>query len=136
LKDLPNVRLLGHKAYSELPAYLNCFNVAVIPFKNNELTRGVNPVKLYEYLAAGKPVVSSDLPEVRSFQPLVSIAGEPDQFVKKIEEELAADSPGKAAERLRVAGLNSWEARADAAVDIIGRCRNGSGHAGESNYRG
>jgi glycosyltransferase involved in cell wall biosynthesis len=136
LKDLPNVRLLGHKAYSELPAYLNCFNVAVIPFKNNELTRGVNPVKLYEYLAAGKPVVSSDLPEVRSFQPLVSIAGEPDQFVKKIEEELAADSPEKAVERLRVAGLNSWEARADAAVDIIGRFRTGSGHAGESNYRG
>ncbi len=130
LKDLPNVRLLGHKAYSELPAYLNCFNVAVIPFKINELTRGVNPVKLYEYLAAGKPVVSSDLPEVRSFQSLVSIAGEPDQFVKKIEEELAADSPEKAVERLRVAGLNSWEARAAAAVDIISRFRTGKRFAG------
>ncbi len=125
LKTLPNVRLLGHKAYSELPSYLNCFDVAVIPFKINELTRGVNPVKLYEYLAAGKPVVSSDLPEVRPFRPLVSIAGEPDQFVRKIEEELAADSPEKAAERLRVAGLNSWEARAAAAVDIISRFRTG-----------
>jgi len=125
LKTLPNVRLLGHKAYSELPSYLNCFDVAVIPFKINELTRGVNPVKLYEYLAAGKPVVSSDLPEVRPFRPLVSIAREPDQFVRKIEEELAADSPEKAAERLRVAGLNSWEARAAAAVDIISRFRTG-----------
>ena len=135
LKGLPNVRLLGHKAYSELPAYLNCFNVAVIPFKINELTRGVNPVKLYEYLAAGKPVVSSDLPEVRPFLPLVSIAGEPEEFVKKIEEELAEDSPGKAVERLRVAGQNSWEARAAAAVDIISQFRTGSGFTGKSNYR-
>lgn len=123
LKDLPNVRLLGHKAYSELPAYLKGFDVTVIPFKINELTQGVNPVKLYEYLAAGKPVVSSDLPDVRPFLPLVSIAGDPDEFVKKIEEELAGDSPEKAAERVRVAGLNSWEARAGAAVEVIEQYR-------------
>ncbi|MEG3072228.1 MAG: glycosyltransferase [Candidatus Syntrophopropionicum ammoniitolerans] len=69
LDSLPNVRLTGHKPYSVLPAYLKGFDVTVIPFKINALTTGVNPVKLYEYLAAGRPIVSSDLPEVRAFRP-------------------------------------------------------------------
>jgi len=134
LKALPNVRLLGHRAYSGLPAYLSCFDVAVIPFKINELTLGVNPVKLYEYLAAGKPVVSTDLPEVRPFRPLVAIAGDPVEFVRKIEEELAADSAEKAAARMRAAELNSWEARAAAAVDMISRFRDGGGSAGKAKF--
>lgn len=127
LAALPNVRLLGRKDYGELPAYLKSFDVAVIPFKLNELTLGVNPVKLYEYLAAGKPVVSSDLPEVRPFSPLVSIARDPDEFVKKVEQELAGDSPEKTAGRLRVAEQNSWEARALAAEEAVQSCREHGG---------
>jgi len=123
LAALSNVRLLGRKNYNRLPAYLKHFNVTVIPFKLNELTRGVNPVKLYEYLAAGKPVVSSDLPEVRPFGPLVAVAHDPDEFVKKVEEELAANSPEKVTERLRVAEQNSWEARAAAAEEVIEKYR-------------
>lgn len=119
LAALPNVRLLGRRNYSLLPAYLKGFDVTVIPFKINELTRGVNPVKLYEYLAAGRPVVSSDLPEVRPFGPVVAVARDPGEFVKKVEEELAGDSPEKVARRLRVAEENSWEARAAAAEEVI-----------------
>ncbi len=126
LKELPNVRLLGHRSYSDLPAYLSSFDAAVIPFKINELTLGVNPVKLYEYLAAGKPVVSSDLPEVRPFRPLAAIAGDPGEFVRKIEEELSADSAEKAVARARAAALNSWEARADAAAKMISSFREGA----------
>jgi len=119
LAALPNVRLLGRRDYSELSAWLKGFDAAVIPFRIDELTRGVNPVKLYEYLAAGRPVVSSDLPEVRPFAPAVAIARNPAEFVSRLEEELAADSPEKAAARLALAERHSWEARAAAVEKTI-----------------
>lgn len=123
LNSLPNVRLLGRRAYAALPAYLKCFEAAVIPFKINNLTTGVNPVKLYEYLAAGRPVVSSDLPEVRAFRPYAAIAGNAEEFVTRLEEELASDSPGKKAERIEIAGQHSWKARAETAVEAVEQFR-------------
>jgi glycosyltransferase involved in cell wall biosynthesis len=124
LSSLPNVLLPGRRPYSELPAYLGCFDIAVIPVRINSLTTGVNPVKLYEYLAAGRPVVSSDLPEVRAFRPQVAIAKSSTEFVSRLEEELAADSPGKRAERLLIAGQHSWKARAEAAAEAVEQFRN------------
>lgn len=62
---LPNIRYLGLKSYDALPQYLHHSNVGMIPFKRNSITRATNPVKMYEYLAAGLPVVSSNLPEVQ-----------------------------------------------------------------------
>ncbi|MDD4239005.1 MAG: glycosyltransferase, partial [Desulfotomaculaceae bacterium] len=121
LRALPNVHLLGRKSYATLPAYLKGFDLALIPFKINELTRGVNPVKLYEYLAAGKPVVSSDLPEVCPFQPAIAVYRNQSEFLKKMEEELAGDSPQKAAGRLRLAEENSWQARAADIEEEIAR---------------
>ena len=123
LAAFPNILFLGHRDYRLLPSYLKGFDVAVIPFQINELTRGVNPVKLYEYLAAGKPVVSTDLPEVRAFRPVVTLAPSPGQFVKRLEEELAGDSPEKAAGRLQMAEQHSWEARANAVETQIERHR-------------
>jgi len=67
LKRHDNIHLLGRKPYAELPRYLKAFTVGVIPFVLNELTLNVNPIKLREYLSAGLPVVSSDIPEVRSY---------------------------------------------------------------------
>ncbi|OPZ71425.1 MAG: putative teichuronic acid biosynthesis glycosyltransferase TuaH [Firmicutes bacterium ADurb.Bin456] len=119
LAAFPNIHLLGHRDYRLLPSYLKGFDATVIPFRINELTRGVNPVKLYEYLAAGKPVVSTGLPEVRAFGEVVSLAGTPSEFVQRLEEELASDSPEKVAARLRIAREHSWEARAGAVSEQI-----------------
>src|SRR5262249_39293502 len=74
LRALPNVRLLGQKPYATLPAYCRAFDVGVIPFRVDELTVRANPLKLREYLAAGLPVVSTDLPEVRKYAGLVRLA--------------------------------------------------------------
>lgn len=123
LKGLPNVHLLGRRDYRELPAYLKGFDVATVPFKINELTLGVNPVKLYEYLAAGLPVVSADLPEVRPFAPLVAVARTPEEFAGAVKEALAGDSPGKVSERLEVAARHSWQERALAAAEAVARAR-------------
>jgi glycosyltransferase involved in cell wall biosynthesis len=67
IERLPNVKLLGRKPYEALPNYLKGFDVGIIPFKLNELTRNVNPIKLREYLSAGLPVVSTDMFEVARF---------------------------------------------------------------------
>src|SRR5262249_58655080 len=65
LRSLPNVHFLGRKPYAQLPAYCRGFDVALMPFKLNELTLNANPLKVREYLAAGLPGVSTDIPQVR-----------------------------------------------------------------------
>lgn len=86
LKELPNVVLSGEAPHSELAAHLADFDVALIPFLVNELTVAANPIKLYEYLSFGLPVVSTRLPEVEMFGDLVYIAGGPEDFARKVEE--------------------------------------------------
>ncbi|MFS0728085.1 glycosyltransferase family 1 protein [Paenibacillus sp. 1P07SE] len=65
-RTIPNLLYIGYKHYQELPAYMYYFDVCLIPFKINEITVAANPVKMYEYLASGKKVLATDLPEVRN----------------------------------------------------------------------
>ena len=74
VRRLGNVKLLGERPYAELPAYLQQFDAAIIPFKMTELTQSTNPVKLYEYLSAGVPVVASPMPELVAVGDLVYLA--------------------------------------------------------------
>jgi glycosyltransferase involved in cell wall biosynthesis len=90
-RDLPNVHFLGRKPYQELPAYCQQFDVGLIPFQLNELTRAVNPIKLREYLAAGLPVVSTPLPEVKFCEHLVGVASGAEAFVAAIQKSLDGD---------------------------------------------
>ena len=91
-RKLPNMHFLGRKPYAELPAYCRQFDVGLIPFKVNELTRAVNPIKLREYLAAGLPVISTSLPEVKRYGHLAKIADTPDAFISAVESSLTEDS--------------------------------------------
>ena len=84
LRSLDNVHLVGRQPYASLPAYLSRFDVGIIPFQLTTMTRNVNPIKLREYLAAGLPVVSTNLPEVRRMTPHVTIASTPDAFAQAI----------------------------------------------------
>jgi len=83
-----NMHFLGRRPYASLPAYCRCFDVGLIPFKVNELTKSVNPIKLREYLAAGLPVVSTPLPEVQGRMPFTVTAAGGEGFVKAIERLL------------------------------------------------
>ena len=107
----PNVLILGHRPYRDLPAYLKAFAVAVIPFRLNGLTRAVNPVKLYEYLAAGAPVVATDLPEVRPFVPAVAVGPNAPEFVALVRAAVARGPEAGREARLALARANSWEER-------------------------
>lgn len=89
LKDLRNVHFLGHKDYSVLPRYLHHFDVTIIPFKVTELIRSTNPIKVYEYLAGGKSVVATDIPELEGM-PYVYISKTPEDFVRNIDLAIKA----------------------------------------------
>lgn len=81
---IPNIKYLGYKSYDELPAYLRASTVCIIPFLLEEVTLATNPIKMYEYLAAGKPVVSTDLPEARN-APGVFIGKSHEAFLGKLQ---------------------------------------------------
>ncbi len=111
-EKLPNVRFFGEKPYEELPLYLRDFDVAVIPFRMVELTRCTNPVKLYEYMAAGKPVVAAPMPEVIDATDLVYIADDARSFGDRIAQALAEDSPALRTRRQEWARAHTWASRA------------------------
>jgi glycosyltransferase involved in cell wall biosynthesis len=95
---LANLHFLGRKPYEDLPAYCRQFDVGLIPFKINELTRAVNPIKLREYLAAGLPVVSTPLPEAKAYGRLVEIADSAGTFADAVDRALAdVRQPGERA---------------------------------------
>lgn len=118
-KGLKNLYITGKRSYYELPNIIKAFDVCMIPFKINKLTESTNPVKLYEYLAAGKPVVSTPIPEILKFKDIVKTAGSPQGFVKAIEECILSDSPEQVEKRLGVARENSWEKRIEVMEGII-----------------
>ena len=111
LVGLPNVYLLGEQPYEILPDYLAAFDVACIPFRLSDLTRATNPVKFYEYLCAGKPIVSVRLPELAEHAEYVYFADGPDEFVDAIARGLAEGDDRQAGRRIDVARANTWEMR-------------------------
>jgi glycosyltransferase involved in cell wall biosynthesis len=115
----PNIRLLGRRAHDELPAVLRGGDAAIIPYALNELTRSIFPMKVYEYLAAGLPVVSVPLPALESVEG-VAFAATAEQMAAAIERELAADGPERRAERSRLASGHSWERRIEEIEAALG----------------
>lgn len=111
LRSRPNVHLLGPRPYAELPRYLKGFDVGIIPFKPVEVARKADPIKLYEYLAAGLPVVATDIPGLGRFADLVEIAREPPQFVRALELASVDWSAERVARRMAEGRRHTWEAR-------------------------
>jgi glycosyltransferase involved in cell wall biosynthesis len=110
LERLPNVHLLGRKPYGALPAYCKGFDVALMPFRVNELTLNANPLKAREYLAAGLQVVSTAIPEVEAIGSC-RIGRDRESFLLEVEQALL--DPGPRAERSEAMRGESWEARLD-----------------------
>jgi GT2 family glycosyltransferase len=115
-----NVTFVGERPYGELPFHLYGFDVCLMPFKVIPLTLATNPVKVYEYLAAGRSVVSVDLPELRQFGDLVFTAKDHDEFVAKVKRALAEPSDEQAvARRQEFASRQTWRHRATALADAF-----------------
>jgi glycosyltransferase involved in cell wall biosynthesis len=111
LQGMQNVFLLGEKPYELLPAYLHRFDVCIIPFKKLQLTEATNPVKLFEYLSAGKSVVATNLDELRYYQEYVRLAFSVNEWLNALELALEDNAPAIVEKRLRFARQNTWEER-------------------------
>jgi len=113
MKGLSNIHLLGEKAHSELPAFLSNFDVCIIPFKQSPLTQAVNPVKLFEYLSAGKPVISTRLEEISHYKDYVRLAETTQEWETAIEKSLLEEKTDALLERrFEFARNNTWGKRA------------------------
>jgi len=121
LARLQNVRWVGPKPYAELPGYVAAFDVGVIPYVSNAYTRSCFPLKLYEYLAAGKPVVASGVPELAGMEPDVSLVGGAGAFVEAVEDALTRVADRDLARRRALAARNSWETKTDRQLELVQR---------------
>jgi glycosyltransferase involved in cell wall biosynthesis len=114
LKSLKNVYLMGPRPHHELPGYSQHWNASLLPFKNNAQIQACNPLKLSEYLAAGKPVVSTPFPALRPYRKLISIADSENSMIEALENCRLSGKNNAFSGRLRdsVSG-SSWQAKAD-----------------------
>lgn len=124
LDGLSNVHLLGHRPYSRLPEFLRGFDVALLPFVNNELTVNANPLKLREYLAAGLPVIASPIPEVVRYAGLVALASTPDEYEREVLAILNRGESGPSAARSEKMASESWDAKVEEIEELLRRTNN------------
>ncbi len=108
LKEPKNIYFLGRKNLRVLPNYLKGLDVCLNPFRLNELAKRVNPLKVYEYLAAGKPVVSVDMPAIRQFEGIIMFAHSKEDFINLIDEALGENQLSLREKRLEVVRDYSW----------------------------
>lgn len=119
LRCLPNVELAGEIPHRDVPAFLRGLHALVVPFLDLPLTRAVDPVKLYEGLAAGLPVVSRPLPALQRWpEPLVYCAAD-GSLLEPLERALAQDGPAAARLRRRAVAAQTWRARADTLLALV-----------------
>lgn len=121
LLDLPNVRHLGVIDYADLPRQAIWFDIGLIPFKINELTCRVHPIKALEYLALGLPTVSARMPDLAEFAETIRFASTADEWLVQIERALLGESRSDEAIRPRraAAAPHDWDARAATVVAEI-----------------
>jgi glycosyltransferase involved in cell wall biosynthesis len=117
LRSCGNIFLTGQVPYRQLPQYMRAFDVCITPHRMSEFTESLNPIKLWEYLAAGKPIVSTDVAGFRDYRHLVRIARGADEFVAAIHQALGE---GNALWQTRrdEAARHSWRARVDQ-IEVI-----------------
>lgn len=121
VQALPNVHFLGHKSVAELPAYLHAGDLCLIPYKCNEWTRHISPLKLYEYLATGLPILSTDIPAARPFTGVIWLAETMAEFAAALPAALAADSPNRRRRQQEIARQHTWDNRIEALSTAISR---------------
>ncbi|WON74100.1 glycosyltransferase [Nitrosospira sp. Is2] len=119
LESMPNVHLIGRKPYAEMPHYLYRFDVCLIPFRVYNVTHAVDPVKFYEFMSAGKPVVSVPLEEMKVYEEFVYFANSPEEFIEKIELGLDERALELVTSRVELARANDWKNRFDDTLRAI-----------------
>jgi glycosyltransferase involved in cell wall biosynthesis len=119
LKKYKNIYLLGRKPYQKIGNYIHQFDVAIIPYKLTEFIKFTSPLKLYEYLATGKPVVTTPIPQTEQFSHLIYLAKDYREFNEKIQKALNENKKEMAQLRIKIAEENSWKKRYEEMINLI-----------------
>jgi len=119
LSCLPNVHFLGRKKNHELPAYCRAFDAALMPFTQTAMTDSVNPIKMYEYLAAGLPIVSTPLPEAKRFSDVIELTASPEAFAKACDKVLADDYAGRREDISLMVKGESWVSKVETLSQLV-----------------
>lgn len=119
IKAQSNVYFLGKKKYEELPNYLKGIDVAILPRVLNPHTESMNPLKFWEYLAAGKPIVSTALKQAGILQDVVLISKDYPDFLKNIEKVLTENNYNRIQKGIQIARRNSWDNTTRIAVAVL-----------------
>ena len=119
IEDIANVHVIPPVPYRDLPAYLEKFTVATIPFVVSELTNSVSPLKLFEYMAGGKQIVTTAMKECLQYEGLL-IAYRPEEYVEKVREAIQLAGNANYIQMIKRLGLeNSWMSKANHLADEI-----------------
>jgi glycosyltransferase involved in cell wall biosynthesis len=121
LRALPNILCPGPVVYESLPHWARAFDVCIMPYRQTPFAANANPLKLREYLATGKPVVSVRLPEVESLAGFVEIADTPRQFLEATERALTPEPDERQQARLKFISQMTWENRAEDTIRVVER---------------
>jgi len=121
LRSRGNVHLTGPVPYGQIPDYMRAFDVCITPHRMTAFTESLNPIKLWEYLAAGKPIVSTDVAGFRDYPQFVRIARDAQGFVAAVRAALA-EGVALAEARRQEARRHSWQARVDQIEGVIATC--------------
>jgi glycosyltransferase involved in cell wall biosynthesis len=119
LKAMPNVYYLGAVDVSQVPYYLKSFDVGLIPYTQSHRSENISPLKLYDYLAAGLPVASVDIPAAREFSRYIHIANGPQDFVHAVQAALVDIAPECRQARRNIATQHTWEVRVEQLSSLI-----------------
>lgn len=119
LLAMPNVHYLGLVDISQVPYYLKGFDVGLMPYAQDQESENISPMKLYDYLAAGLPVASVDIPAVREFDEYIQVADSPQSFAQAVRIALADTAPERRQARRDIAARHSWDARIEQLSGLI-----------------
>lgn len=119
IKGISNIHTFGRINFNDAPSYLNKFNVAIIPHKLNKFVESMNPMKMYDYLACGKPVVATKGAGIDMFKDHIYIVKSEDEFISNIDKALLEDSPEKRKARREAVRKHSWRERTDKMTEIV-----------------
>jgi len=119
LQKRTNVWLLGQKPYEQIPHYGEAFDVAIMPWRQNRWIEACNPIKLKEYLALGKPIVSTPFPELQKYRDVVYEAKMPEEFAEYIKRALAEDNPDRIAARRKKVEKATWDSKSQLVLDAL-----------------
>ena len=119
LRQRDNVYFLGEKPVDDVPAYVSSFQAGLLPYELNLETASISPLKMYEYLAAGLPVISTPIPAAEKHREYVTVCATADSFIEACSLAVSTNDDAVISQRRHFAERNSWDARVEQIRQLI-----------------